>query len=405
MEDILFSVDQNLRLFREMISCGTNIYSWVYTPQGELQWTDCQDLVFDKVLQVTGCKDYMLEYSKQQTDPMILSAPVGFMWCAAFEQRDGQPHAIHLIGPVFGTELSVSGIEAVMRQYDIPLNWRSAFFDLLQNLPVVSTMLFFQYALMLHYCVTGEKRTRSQIQFQHSQGAGAMGPKAAREDRLQVWMVEQALLRNVREGDINFHRTLERAGMLSKGIQISTQAPILQAIITESVFISLCARAAIEGGLSPEIAYSLGDSYIQSATLCENVTDLKTLGYTMYDDFIHRVRNCRTPTHLSSQTITCRDYIELHLEDDLTLEQLSRRVGYAPYYFSKKFKREMGVSVSEYIRMARVEKARALLSYSDESIAHIAERLRFSSSSHFSSVFRSITGQLPQEYRAITRKQ
>lgn len=70
-------------------------------------------------------------------------------------------------------------------------------------------------------------------------------------------MAEQALLRNIREGDLNYQNDLAWAGQLSQGVQIFPDTPI-----TRAVFISLCTRAAIQGGLSPEVAYSIGDGYV-----------------------------------------------------------------------------------------------------------------------------------------------
>ncbi|MBE6724240.1 MAG: helix-turn-helix domain-containing protein [Ruminococcaceae bacterium] len=51
----------------------------------------------------------------------------------------------------------------------------------------------------------------------------------------------------------------------------------------------------------------------------------------------------------------------------------------------------------DYIRFARVERAKLLLSSSYLSIREIAEHLRFCAPSHFARVFREITGELPQQ--------
>ncbi len=395
---------KNFHLFQELMTCGMNVYSWLYDPSGEVLATNCPDLVLDTIFTTIKCKEYMLDYAQKETAPLILSAPLGLMWCAAFERRDSELYRAWVIGPVFNTEISFVGIDQAMQRYDIPMYWRTAFQSLLQGLPVVPSTLFFQYGLMLHYCAAGEKLSRSDIQFQRSgtEGDADAAPKS-KKDRHRTYMAEQALLRNIREGDLNFQTDLARAGQLSQGVGISTDTPITQAVITEAVFISLCTRAAIEGGLSPEAAYSLGDSYIQSATACKSISELRNLGHAMYEDFILRVRTARTSPELPKQIRACRDYIELHLEDDLSLEVLAQRAGYAPFYLSRKFKQAMNCTVGEYIRFARVERAKALLSYSDEPIRDIAARLRFCSTSHFSQVFREVTGMLPRQYRKQTQ--
>ena len=386
--------------FQELLTCGTTVYSWLYDPSGEVLTTNCPDLVLDTIFTTTKCKEYMLDYARKETAPLVLSAPLGLMWCAAFERRDGALFRAWVIGPVFNTEISLVGIDQAVPRYQVPKDWRDTFQVLLQGLPVVPSTLFFQYGLMLHCCATGEKLSRSDIQFQQGVAMGEQDkPPKSQKDRHQTYMAEQALLRNIREGDLNFQNDLAKAGQLSQGVQISTDTPITQAVITEAVFISLCTRAAIEGGLSPETAYSLGDSYIQGATACKSISELRNLGHAMYEDFILRVRKARTDPELSSQIRACRDYIELHVEEELPLELLAEKAGYAPFYLSRKFKQEMNCTVGEYIRFARVERAKGLLSFSDEPIHAIAVRLRFCSTSHFSQVFREVTGVLPRQWR------
>lgn len=70
-------------------------------------------------------------------------------------------------------------------------------------------------------------------------------------------------------------------------------------------------------------------------------------------------------------------------------------------YLSRLFKKETGDSVSAYIRKQKIEKARNLLRYSDYSVIEIANRLSFSSQSHFIQQFREIVGMTPKKYRDI----
>ena len=101
----------------------------------------------------------------------------------------------------------------------------------------------------------------------------------------------------------------------------------------------------------------------------------------------------------SQQIQSCAAYIEAHLDEELTLETLAREVGYSEYHLSRKFKEETGDHIRDYIKYARVERAKLLLATSDLSIKEIAEHLRFCAPSHFARTFREVTGQLPQEYR------
>ena len=95
----------------------------------------------------------------------------------------------------------------------------------------------------------------------------------------------------------------------------------------------------------------------------------------------------------------CREYIELHPEQELKLKGLSEYVGYSQYHLSRKFKQEMGVSIGTYIKYVRVERAKLLLMSTGMPVAQIGEALHFASPSHFAGSFREVTGMTPQQFR------
>jgi len=211
-------------------------------------------------------------------------------------------------------------------------------------------------------------------------------------------------LQAVRDGNLNYRDILARATQVSSGIGISTHDPVKRAILSASNFTALCARAAIDGGLTPDTAYTVGDSYTQSLTECRNVADVRTVNHEMYEDFIQRVHQQKTNPTYSQQIQSCAAYIEAHLDEELSLEKLAKQVGYSEYHLSRKFKNETGQNIRDYIKTARVERAKLLLTTTELSIRDIAEQLCFCAPSHFASVFREVTGELPQEYRKANYK-
>ena len=93
------------------------------------------------------------------------------------------------------------------------------------------------------------------------------------------------------------------------------------------------------------------------------------------------------------------DYIYDHLHTRITIEELSSYVNLNSSYLSRVFKKEMGVSVSRYIRMKKIETAKNMLVYSDFTPSEIASILAFPSQSYFSEVFRKEVGTTPLEYK------
>lgn len=396
VEEYKAGSQEKLALLREMLTCEQNVYLWTYAGDGHLSQTNCPDLVLDAIFASTGCKAYMLEHGLENPAPMVLGAPLGLMWCAAFEPRGGS-YLMHVIGPAFNTEVSLKGLNDALRDMDIPMDFKHRLPGLLRSLPIVPTTLFFQYGLMLHYCVTGEKLERSDIQWQAQEAAGQPSAPVQR-DRHQTYAAEQALMWMVREGNLGYQSALDRAGGVSHGVQISGK-PMEQAVISCAVFTSLCVQASIQGGLSPETAYTLGDSYIQSMTQCRTVAELTTVNHEMYVDFVRRVHKHRANPNRSKQIQLCCDYIDIHLEEPITLKQLAALVGYRDYYLSRKFKQEMGANLNDYIKFARVEKAKLLLTATNDPIRDIAKQLQFCSSSYFSQTFQQVTGLTPHQWR------
>ncbi len=91
-------------------------------------------------------------------------------------------------------------------------------------------------------------------------------------------------------------------------------------------------------------------------------------------------------------------YIDGALSEPLTLEILGQVACMSTCHFSRVFKQEMGVSVTYYIKLRRVEEACRLLDETGESLTRIALSVGYSYS-HFIQAFRDVTGVTPKGYR------
>ena len=80
-------------------------------------------------------------------------------------------------------------------------------------------------------------------------------------------------------------------------------------------------------------------------------------------------------------------------------EDLAALVGYTEYYLTHKFKEETGLSVTNYVKFAKVERAKVLLKSTPLSVREISEQLGFATRNYFSAVFQQVTGKTPMEFR------
>lgn len=208
---------------------------------------------------------------------------------------------------------------------------------------------------------------------------------------------EKYLLQYVKEG--NKEKVLEYLNNFPRG-----QAGILAKDPLRSfknLFIcgaTLISRAAIEGGLSSELAFSISDSYIQKVEELKSIDEVSYLYYKLVCDFTDRVHKVRHENY-SGIILKCCNYIFKHIYEDITVSKLSEVVDVNPNYLSRLFKNEVGISLSTYIQKQKIEEAKKLLTFTDQSIMDICVSLNFSDQSYFTKVFKKHTQMTPKQYR------
>ena len=388
---------EKLSFFKELLNCGYSINLLEFDGEGKLV---SDDFSFEKsadLFEKTGCLDAAVNY--REDSPLFLSAGMGILWGTVNVVKDDD-RVIYVLGPVLNNVIMSEKVDETINAAFPNIQDREGLKNLLDIMPIVPMPMFQNYILMLVYTLTGQKLLTSDIHFQTPEkGAKASGEGRQKRNRRFTYMAEQELLYNVREGNMDYHKALSKSSSLSTGVQIKTANPMTQASVSTIVFTSLCSREAIKGGLSPDIAYAVGDAYIQNMSEAKSISELSALSHNMYTDFIGRVKKAKEDSKYSKTVRECCDYILTHMEDELSIALLAGQFGYTPYYLSRKFKAETGMSIAEYIDNVRIEKAKVLLLSTQESIAEISRRLCYCSSTYFSDTFKRIAGVLPHEYR------
>ncbi len=97
-------------------------------------------------------------------------------------------------------------------------------------------------------------------------------------------------------------------------------------------------------------------------------------------------------------------YIEERMPQRVTLADVSQHVGVSPAYFSRLFKKYVGMGFQEYTIHRRVARARTMLEQSGLKVAAIARRVGFVDVTTFNRNFRLLTGFTPSQYRTLQRK-
>lgn len=114
---------------------------------------------------------------------------------------------------------------------------------------------------------------------------------------------------------------------------------------------------------------------------------------TKYNEFQKRID--RKPIKAA------KNYISTNYNKQITLEDVSKEIGFNPAYFSSLFKKETGKNFLEYLTELRVHKASQLLSTTDYSILEVANEVGYTDIKYFARVFKRVTELTPTEYRRL----
>ena len=91
--------------------------------------------------------------------------------------------------------------------------------------------------------------------------------------------------------------------------------------------------------------------------------------------------------------------IELHITEEIKIEQLANIAGLSVFYFQRLFKRLVGKTIQEYIKLRKMANASKELRKEEQRIIDIAMEFGFSSHANFTRVFKETYGITPEKYR------
>lgn len=165
------------------------------------------------------------------------------------------------------------------------------------------------------------------------------------------------------------------------------------------ILIHLLKQAAVAGGAHRLLCGQLEARFLQRLEESRAVPEVCRLADEAKRTFCRRVAAPRGRTASDPRIQRAIRYLEDHLNQKITLQQLAAQAGLSREYFCTLFHQQTGKTVFAYLRWARVQLAKEMLATTETSLAAIASLLGFSSQSHFQRVFREVEGGTPFLYR------
>ncbi len=161
---------------------------------------------------------------------------------------------------------------------------------------------------------------------------------------------------------------------------------------------TLLRKAAEKGGVHPIYINSISSNYAVKIESASTNTALRGLMSEMFRDYCrlvrkHTMKNFSPPVQ---KAIVC---IDTDLSSDLSLKRLAMLQNISPSYLSSVFKKETGVTVTEFVNNRRIKNAINLLETTKIQIQTVAQYSGIDDVNYFIKLFKKFTGMTPKQYR------
>ncbi len=399
-------VEERLLLCTGIAYHGYGLWPWYFSGSGELFYTTCP---YKKELQMFfelgKCLDYAMAQKDAPMVPFLMSDGIGLIWLGEYVPNKDPNGRFVVLGPAFQDQASVFGISDALNRLNLSHELRHKCMNMLQDLPVVDFGQFQCLAKSLHYTIGFTDTQNLKLRLQNQEQCGGEGVLAAQPaDYERKNHREQMILQfirdgNVRDGNKGYSDLLDLYTRSEWNTSWS-KSPDRTAKNALLIFTSQCAQAAIDGGLPVQDARETEEEFCGRIERQRTATDLVNLCKEMVDAFTERVAQRKEYTECSQPIYLCCAYIKKHLSEPITLKFMADQLGYTEYYLARKFQKETGVRLLDYIRQTRLEYAKILLTTTSLSIQQISERLQFGTRNYFTRVFKEYAGISPSDYRS-----
>ena len=393
---------EKIRFFLELLNCNYELHFWQYDKEYHLIETNWNNELFSgDFFSYVGLESLLKKReTEKKWNPVILEAGNNLLWLAGFERAEEEVQSVYYIGPIYSGRDSLLILRKKLEVYNLSVSLRTRLFRTFEGIPIIPFNTLRQEAVMMEYALNGKRISLDDIGVVNIFPGDETEPLfGSSEKHFGIWEAEQNLWRMIREGSPQYKEMLNASSSMSSGMKVDYGDRLRYHKNNSIVLLTICSRASMQGGLSPEIAYNLNDYYAQKIEECQSMADTSKLCSQMMEDYVGRVRESRKNPNISDPIRNCCEYIKGHLSEMISVKTLADRSGYAEYYFSHKFKKEMGISVKEYILQEKIEQAKVMLTSTNESIQKISDSLAFGNRSYFYTCFQKQEGMSPSEYR------
>ncbi|MCR5144706.1 MAG: AraC family transcriptional regulator, partial [Lachnospiraceae bacterium] len=139
--------------------------------------------------------------------------------------------------------------------------------------------------------------------------------------------------------------------------------------------------------------------YLQELEKCKIDTDIMTLHYSALDKYQSEITKAQHQHAQNKNIQSALNYLDNQVHHRFNLDDMAKSLHISKNYLCTLFKKNMGITITEYLNRRRLEGAANMLKYSDYSYSDISDYFCFSSQSRFIAAFKKYYNMTPAQYR------
>ena len=345
---------------------------------------------------------YLLSSSKES---MIYELIDQLGICLSFFTFDNR---IYIIGPYVKEKYSELKTETVLAKNDESSSKSLAFKLYYTAFPIVYTE---QITSVVNKCIISFSPTESEYSYRRL--SGFIQDVSEEDDKTELseknyseiyrrYDQEKQFLSMIRNGDTkNILSAFEKLSGPEALSDFSKETLNYYASgYGLAILKALSRKAAEESGLSVITIDEITQKYTQLSSATNNAELQTRYQIDMIVELTKAVHNHKLSLDKYSPPIQrVMEYINLHLGDHISNDDLAANASMSISHLSKVFKKETGGTMTEYIALMRCKKAAGLLKKTDLPVQEISNYVGYSDNNYFVKVFKKIYDLTPSEYR------
>lgn len=281
------------------------------------------------------------------------------------------------------------------------------------KIPYCEYEAFCQEILLLFYMLTGREISYKELNDKNFITEDLLASMKKKKSTLffnyhecsrvhNPYSLEARTMEGIRKGDVErVKKSLDETFVREYGV-LSKNA--LQSVKNLGIVgLALASRAAIEGGMPYEEAFSLNDSQILKLEEMNNIGEVEVMTRRGKIQYAEIVRDLMNDSNKKKNPLIeeCKNLIFRKMHSKIIVRELADELEVSIEYLSALFRKIEGVCIKDYIMKQKMRLAENLLIYSEYSIEQIGLYLGFSSQSHFGAIFKKYEEMTPKQYRNV----